>query len=97
MSSNLYDNLRKFIDIIDNLRDIGLDKFIQLPRIVVLGSQSSGKSSLLESVVGKDFLPRGEVYLIILNKGSSHQKTIGVEISQNQVVRIQSISLWNIR
>lgn len=60
MTGNLYENLRKFIDIIDNLRDIGLDKFIQLPRIVVLGSQSSGKSSLLESVVGKDFLPRGE-------------------------------------
>ena len=25
----------------------------------MLGSQSSGKSSVLESVVGKDFLPRG--------------------------------------
>jgi vacuolar protein sorting-associated protein 1 len=27
---------------------------------VVLGSQSSGKSSLLESIVGLDFLPRGD-------------------------------------
>ncbi|CAH1426923.1 unnamed protein product [Lactuca virosa] len=30
-----------------------------LPTIVVVGGQSSGKSSVLESVVGKDFLPRG--------------------------------------
>jgi GTPase SAR1 family protein len=30
-----------------------------LPRIAVLGSQSAGKSSVLESIVGLDFLPRG--------------------------------------
>lgn len=32
---------------------------IQLPQLVVVGSQSSGKSSVLENIVGKDFLPRG--------------------------------------
>ncbi len=32
---------------------------INLPRIAVLGQQSSGKSSVLESIVGIDFLPRG--------------------------------------
>ncbi len=31
----------------------------QLPKIVVVGGQSSGKSSVLEAVVGRDFLPRG--------------------------------------
>ena len=30
-----------------------------LPQIVVVGGQSSGKSSVLESIVGLDFLPRG--------------------------------------
>eukprot|EP00897_Mesotaenium_endlicherianum_P008166 jgi/Mesen1/7378/ME000382S06573 len=31
----------------------------QLPSVVVVGGQSSGKSSVLESIVGRDFLPRG--------------------------------------
>eukprot|EP00198_Chlamydomonas_reinhardtii_P011594 XP_001700931.1 dynamin-related GTPase [Chlamydomonas reinhardtii] len=31
----------------------------RLPTIVVVGGQSSGKSSVLEAVVGRDFLPRG--------------------------------------
>ncbi|KNA21818.1 hypothetical protein SOVF_039910 [Spinacia oleracea] len=30
-----------------------------LPSIVAIGGQSSGKSSVLESIVGRDFLPRG--------------------------------------
>ncbi|KAM9982607.1 hypothetical protein ACTFIZ_007124 [Dictyostelium cf. discoideum] len=32
---------------------------ITLPQIIVVGSQSSGKSSVLENLVGRDFLPRG--------------------------------------
>ena len=32
---------------------------LTLPSIVVIGSQSSGKSSVLEAIVGKDFLPKG--------------------------------------
>lgn len=57
--TGLFENLRKLINVIDELRDVGLQQFIKLPRIAVVGSQSSGKSSLLESIVGIDFLPRG--------------------------------------
>ncbi|CAO1631221.1 unnamed protein product [Sympodiomycopsis kandeliae] len=32
---------------------------VDLPQCVVVGAQSSGKSSVLETIVGKDFLPRG--------------------------------------
>lgn len=32
---------------------------VKLPQIVVVGAQSSGKSSVIESIVGKDILPRG--------------------------------------
>lgn len=42
----------------DVFNTVGTDS-IQLPQIVVIGTQSSGKSSVLESLVGRDFLPRG--------------------------------------
>lgn len=60
LKSGLFDNLRKLINIVDELRDVGVQDYIRLPRICVLGTQSAGKSSLLENVVGLDFLPRGE-------------------------------------
>lgn len=53
------DNFKKLVTLVDNLRDIGLSDHISMPRIAVLGSQSSGKSSLLEAIVGLNFLPRG--------------------------------------
>lgn len=57
--SKFFGNFRNLVTIVDRLRDAGLNKHISLPRIAVLGSQSAGKSSLLESVVGMNFLPRG--------------------------------------
>lgn len=39
---------------------MGLQQYIKLPRIAMLGGQSAGKSSVLESIVGLDFLPRGD-------------------------------------
>lgn len=56
----IYEKMKKFISTIDELRDYGLSSYISLPRIAVVGLQSAGKSSLLESIVGYDFLPRGE-------------------------------------
>ena len=32
---------------------------LELPQVAVVGGQSSGKSSVLEALVGRDFLPRG--------------------------------------
>ncbi|KIY64452.1 dynamin protein dnm1 [Cylindrobasidium torrendii FP15055 ss-10] len=32
---------------------------LDMPQLVVVGSQSAGKSSVLETIVGRDFLPRG--------------------------------------
>jgi dynamin 1-like protein len=51
--SQVYNRLQTIF----NSCNVRLD--IDLPQIVVLGSQSSGKSSVLESIVGRDFLPRG--------------------------------------
>uniref|UniRef100_A0A5B7C9S5 Putative dynamin-related protein 3A-like n=1 Tax=Davidia involucrata TaxID=16924 RepID=A0A5B7C9S5_DAVIN len=51
------------IPIVNKLQDIfarlGTLSTIELPQVAVVGSQSSGKSSVLEALVGRDFLPRG--------------------------------------
>ncbi|MDR3735359.1 MAG: dynamin family protein [Acidobacteriaceae bacterium] len=62
-SGLLWQQLRKFVNLVDELRDLGLQEHINLPRIAVLGTQSAGKSTVLESIVGLDFLPRGDVPL----------------------------------
>nr|XP_055048656.1 interferon-induced GTP-binding protein Mx3-like [Misgurnus anguillicaudatus] len=56
--SHLEERIRPFIDLIDNLRKIGIHKDISLPTIVVIGDQSSGKSSVVEALSGVA-LPRG--------------------------------------
>uniref|UniRef100_A0A914QYU2 Dynamin-type G domain-containing protein n=1 Tax=Panagrolaimus davidi TaxID=227884 RepID=A0A914QYU2_9BILA len=38
---------------------VEMENIIDLPQIVVVGSQSTGKSSVIEGIVGRDFLPRG--------------------------------------
>ncbi|EEB07297.2 dynamin family protein Vps1 [Schizosaccharomyces japonicus yFS275] len=43
----------------DAFSTVGVQNLIDLPQITVVGSQSSGKSSVLENIVGRDFLPRG--------------------------------------
>ncbi|XP_008105697.3 interferon-induced GTP-binding protein Mx [Anolis carolinensis] len=50
--------VRPCIDLIDSLRDLGVEKDLALPAIAVIGDQSSGKSSVLEALSGVA-LPRG--------------------------------------
>ena len=54
--------MEKLIPVINKLQDVfntvGRES-IQLPQIAVVGTQSTGKSSVLENLVGRDFLPRG--------------------------------------
>ncbi|KAH7103861.1 P-loop containing nucleoside triphosphate hydrolase protein [Auriculariales sp. MPI-PUGE-AT-0066] len=54
----------EIVSIINKLQDVfatigSSSNVIDLPQICVVGSQSSGKSSVLENIVGRDFLPRG--------------------------------------
>ncbi|KAJ3278623.1 dynamin-like GTPase mgm1 [Borealophlyctis nickersoniae] len=50
---------KKMIEIRNLLKTVDNSANMTLPSIVVIGSQSSGKSSVLESIVGHEFLPKG--------------------------------------
>ncbi|EGW31251.1 uncharacterized protein SPAPADRAFT_139974 [Spathaspora passalidarum NRRL Y-27907] len=55
-------SLQDLIPVVNKLQDIITTTQladIDLPILAVVGSQSCGKSSVLENIVGKDFLPRG--------------------------------------
>ncbi|KAI1768485.1 P-loop containing nucleoside triphosphate hydrolase protein [Hypoxylon sp. FL1150] len=46
---------KTLMDIIDNLRSKGINRYVHLPQIVVCGDQSSGKSSVLQAISGMSF------------------------------------------
>ncbi|CRG92822.1 hypothetical protein PISL3812_09893 [Talaromyces islandicus] len=45
----------RILGIIDKLRELGVSENVSLPQLVVVGDQSSGKSSLLEGLTGVSF------------------------------------------
>ncbi|KAI2615065.1 P-loop containing nucleoside triphosphate hydrolase protein [Hypoxylon sp. NC1633] len=46
---------KTLMDIIDKLRSKGINRYVNLPQIVVCGDQSSGKSSVLQAISGLSF------------------------------------------
>ena len=58
--------VRPLLDLIDKLRQIGVQNEISLPQICVMGDQSSGKSSVLQSISGNNAI----LYLINADTGA---------------------------
>lgn len=59
MSAHFEKDVRPLIDLINEISDQGLENELDLPSVVVIGDQSSGKSSILEAISGIQ-LPRGQ-------------------------------------
>ena len=55
-----FKQLLKLTNLTKQLHESGLKDNINLPRICVIGNQSSGKTSVLESIIGLDILPKGD-------------------------------------
>jgi hypothetical protein len=51
---------KRLFDIVDKLRELDVNHELSLPQLVVCGSQSSGKSSVLEAISEIPF-PRGDM------------------------------------
>uniref|UniRef100_A0A2N9GCL2 GED domain-containing protein n=1 Tax=Fagus sylvatica TaxID=28930 RepID=A0A2N9GCL2_FAGSY len=92
------DRIRPLLDAVDSLRDLMITKEvdIQLPTIVVVGDQSSGKSSVLESLAGIN-LPRGlgictRMRLQALDKGIS-STPLTLEVRKNGVPDLTMVDL----
>lgn len=84
--------VRPLLDLIERLQEIGIQAEISLPQIVVMGDQSSGKSSVLQSICGIPF-PRGSGLVtrcptqVIMSKspaGSEWSGNISVNWSSSQ-------------
>ncbi|MCJ1288314.1 Dynamin- GTPase protein [Xylographa opegraphella] len=91
LGEDLLGVVNKLQDLVFNT--IGNDS-LDLPQIVVVGSQSSGKSSVLENIVGRDFLPRGSgivtrrpLILQLINVPSERE-----DKSEDDAVRVQHIA-----
>ncbi|KAL1990024.1 hypothetical protein VTN49DRAFT_7221 [Thermomyces lanuginosus] len=85
------------ISLVNKLQDVfatvGVQNPIDLPQIVVVGAQSSGKSSVLENIVGRDFLPRGAgivtrrpLILQLINRPSTSSQTNGIKSEEQKAV-----------
>lgn len=82
--------MEELIPVASKLQDVlgalGQNTNLDLPQIVVIGGQSSGKSSVLESIVGRSFLPRGTgivtrrpLVLQLFNTGGDNDDDAGEE------------------
>ena len=83
-------DIRLICDIQNLLNQIGFISKFNLPTIIVVGSQSSGKSSVLEHIAGKDFLPRGQG--IVTRRPVIIQKLVDPSVSQDYAILADSPS-----
>lgn len=79
---------RALIDTIDSLRDLQVGEIVDLPQIIVVGDQSSGKSSVLEAIsrvkfpVDSDLCTRFATELI-LRRAVSNTFGISIQYADN--------------
>ena len=90
--ANFNETIRPVLDVIDGLRKLGISsEGVKLPTIVVVGDQSHGKSSVLESLVGID-LPCGTGVVtrvpLILRLQLADEKSIVLEYEGQEAMAV---------
>ena len=79
----------KLLDEVDKLRSQGISHYLSLPQLVVVGDQSSGKSSVLGAISGITFPTKDELCTcfateVILRKAASVTITVNIIPSKNR-------------
>lgn len=80
---------RDLLDIVDSLRSHGVSHYVDLPQIIVCGSQSSGKSATLEAISGIPF-PTAEGLCtrfateLILRRGEKPEIKVHIQPAANR-------------
>ncbi|OJJ43880.1 hypothetical protein ASPZODRAFT_73608 [Penicilliopsis zonata CBS 506.65] len=74
----------ELLDVIDELRTIGLGRILELPQLIVCGNQSSGKSSVLEAISRVRFPAKSNVCTrfateVILRRSPSPRVKVSIE------------------
>ncbi|KAI1210261.1 P-loop containing nucleoside triphosphate hydrolase protein [Annulohypoxylon truncatum] len=78
---------KTLMDVIDKLRSKGINRYVNLPQIVVCGDQSSGKSSVLQAISGMSFptqdnlCTRFATELILRHTGEDAEEKCHISIS----------------
>lgn len=91
LDANILTKNKDILKIGNILNSLFVDRStIEIPRLVVVGSQSSGKSSLLNSILGMDILPTGSnmvtrspLQIELIQTGNTHHAVFGNYINGN--------------
>jgi len=52
--------IKSLIQLMNNLKDVGIEEIVRIPQIAVVGIQSAGKSAVLERIIGLEILPSAD-------------------------------------
>lgn len=80
--------IRNILTTVDSQSDT-----LKLPAIVVIGSQSSGKSSVLEAIVGQEFLPKGSN---MVTRRPIELTLVNAPESASETAEFPALKLYNI-
>ncbi|KAK3905958.1 P-loop containing nucleoside triphosphate hydrolase protein [Staphylotrichum tortipilum] len=85
IAAQLNADSKSLFDTVDDLRELGIRNFVDLPQIIVVGDQSSGKSSVLEAISRVRFPVDGNIGTrfateLVLRRAPGSETTSNVSI-----------------
>ena len=96
LNDKFKENIGQLLDEFDKVRELLKDTKIEVPKIIAIGDQSSGKSSLLDSISGI-YLPKGNGRVTLCPIQIQMRKRDKYNQSNYAIVKIQNDKEINIK